>query len=103
MHIRSKLVVAVSAVLATAGLVSGPTAQAADTNTTFTLNAGGLSISAPLDADLGTDFTAAFNLQAELGTVTVTDERGPVLGSWTATVSSSNFDTTGGSILGSTT
>lgn len=58
MNARSKIVVAVSAALAAAGLVTGP-AQAADTTTTFTLNAGGLSVSAPLTANLGTDFTAA--------------------------------------------
>lgn len=67
-------------------------AHAADTTTTFTIaNAGGLSISAPADADLGTVSSGALLVQGGLGTVSVTDQRGLLEGSWTATASSTDF------------
>lgn len=71
-------------------------AHGADTDTTFTLSAaGGLSISAPASVDLGSAATNAGTLSAQLGTVTVTDDRGALNGSWTVSVSSTDF-TTGG-------
>ena len=67
-------------------------AHAADTTTTFTIAAaGGLSISAPSTADLGSVSSGASSVSGSLGTVTVTDQRGLILGNWTATASSSNF------------
>lgn len=72
-----------------------PTAsQAADTTTTFTLSAaGGLSISVPASKNLGSAATNAGTLSAQLGTVTVTDDRGLLAGTWTASVSSTDFTT----------
>jgi hypothetical protein len=71
-------------------------ARAATTTTTFTLSAGALSISAPASKDLGTGATGGGTVSAQLGTVAVTDNRGTTLGSWTATVSSTDFTTGGG-------
>jgi hypothetical protein len=72
-------------------------AHAEDTDVTFELTAaGGLSISAPATADLGSAATNAGALSGSLGTVTVTDERGALLATWTAAVSSTDFTTGGG-------
>ena len=87
-----------TAVAAATGLASlalvgvhGP-AEAADTTTTFTIAAaGGLSVSAPGSADLGSVSSGATSVSGSLGTVTVTDQRGLILGNWTATASSTNF------------
>jgi hypothetical protein len=67
-------------------------ADAADTTTTFTIAAaGGLSISAPGSVDLGSVSSGAASVSGSLGTVTVTDQRGLILGNWTATASSTDF------------
>ena len=71
-------------------------AAADTTTTTFTLAGGALSISVPASRNLGSAATGASTLSAQLGTVTVTDSRGALLGSWTATVSSTDFTTGGG-------
>ncbi|MCW2615925.1 MAG: hypothetical protein JWN08_2919 [Frankiales bacterium] len=78
------------------GLVGGLTlpAGAADTTTTFTLTAGALGVSAPVSKNLGSG-SAGAPVSASLGDVTVSDARGTLLGSWTATAVSSAF-TTGG-------
>jgi hypothetical protein len=76
-------------------------ARAADTTTTFTLAAGSLAISAPTSSGLGTGSTGAGTLSAQLGTVTVTDTRGALVGAWTASVSSTDF-TTGGATANET-
>lgn len=76
-------------------------ARAAATTTTFTLATGTLSISAPASSDLGTGSTGAGTLSAQLGGVTVTDNRGALLGTWTASVSSTDF-TTGGATANET-
>ena len=70
-------------------------AAADTTTTTFTLSGGALSISVPASKNLGSAATGASTLSSQLGTVTVTDERGALAGSWTATVASTDF-TTGG-------
>jgi len=70
-------------------------AHAADTTTTFTLTAGGLSVSAPSSASLGSVATGSATASAQLGSVSVTDSRGALLGAWTTSVSSTDF-TTGG-------
>ena len=75
-------------------------ARAADTTTTFTLAAGALSISAPASSGLGSG-SGGGTLSAQLGTVTVTDSRGALLGTWTASVSSTDF-TTGGATANET-
>jgi hypothetical protein len=92
---RIALAAATFAVIATA-----LPARAADTTTTFSLAAGALSISAPASRDLGAG-SAGAALSSQLGVVTVTDNRGALLGTWTATVSSTNF-TTGGATANET-
>ena len=77
-------------------LVLALPARAADTDTTFTLTAGSLAISAPASKDLGSGSTGGGTLSAQLGTVTVTDTRGALLGTWTASVTSTDFTTGGG-------
>jgi hypothetical protein len=92
---RKQLVALAVAGTAAAGLFAAPAAHAADTSTTFTLEAtGDLSISVPDSTELsaGTATTAG-TLTAQLGAVTVTDERGELLAAWTASVSSSDFTT----------
>jgi hypothetical protein len=93
---RTALVGAVLSVLAFA-----LPARAADTTTTFSLAAGALSISAPASRDLGTGSTGGGTVSAQLGTVTVTDNRGALVGTWTASVSSTDF-TTGGATANET-
>ena len=78
-----------------------PVAAQADTGptgTTFGVNAGPLSINTPDTADLGAmTVGTGTNVSASLGTVTVTDDRAPLAGSWTASVTSSDFTTGAGS------
>jgi hypothetical protein len=64
-----------------------------DTDTSFDLTGGALSISAPLSATLGSQPVTASTLAGQLGTVTVTDDRAALVADWTATVSSTNFTT----------
>ena len=72
----------------------GAPAQAADTSTTFTLSAaGGLTVSAPGSASITGGATDVGTLSGSLGTTTVSDLRGALAGSWTATVSSTDFTT----------
>jgi hypothetical protein len=71
-------------------------AHAATTSTTFVLTAGSLSISAPASKNLGSAATGSATISAQLGTTTVTDNRGALLGSWTSTVSSTSYTTGGG-------
>jgi len=94
-----KRIVLVGAVLSL--LTFALPARAADTTTTFSLAAGSLSISAPASSGLGAGSTGAGTLSAQLGTVTVTDTRGALLGTWTASVSSTDF-TTGGATANET-
>lgn len=70
-------------------------AQAADTTVTFTIQGGALTISAPASINLG-DSASDTALQGTIGPVTVTDLRGTLLGSWTASVTSTDFTTGGG-------
>ncbi len=58
---------------------------------------GGLTISVPDLASLGTVSADAGSRSGRLGVVTVTDDRGPASGNWTATVSITNFTTGAGS------
>jgi hypothetical protein len=89
---RTALVGAVLSVLAFA-----LPAHAADTTTTFSLAGGSLSISAPASRDLGSGSTGGGTVSAQLGSVTVTDNRGALVGTWTASVSSTDFTTGGAS------
>jgi hypothetical protein len=94
---RKQLVALAIAGTAAAGLLAAPSAHAADTTTTFVLSAaGGLSISVPGSVQLSSGTaTNAGTLTAQLGSVSVTDDRGGLLGAWTASVTSTDF-TTGG-------
>lgn len=88
-----RIVVSVVVAVSAAALVPH-SAHGADTTTTFTLTAaGGLSISAPGPKNLGSAATNSATLSAQLGTVTVTDERGALDGAWTASVSATDFTT----------
>jgi hypothetical protein len=62
---------------------------------TFSLTAGSLTISDPADKALGSIATGTSTLTNTLGTVSVTDNRGALNGTWTASVVSTDF-TTGG-------
>ncbi|MEU8153829.1 SdrD B-like domain-containing protein [Micromonospora sp. NPDC048986] len=57
---------------------------------------GGLSISVPGQTALGTVTAAESAISGQLGTVTVTDDRGPAAGSWRATVTITDFTTGSG-------
>lgn len=95
MRIRTPLLLAAAA----AALVAGTTlpASAAGTQTTFTVTAGTISISAPASASLGSQTATVGNstITGPLGTVTVTDQRGGILG-WTASVISTAFTPSAG-------
>jgi len=92
---RKQLVALTIAGTALAGLFGAPAAHAEDTDTTFVLSAaGGLSISVPATSELSAGTaTNAGTLTAQLGAVSVTDQRGALLGTWTASVTSSDFTT----------
>jgi hypothetical protein len=93
LSLRNKVLAAAVSGMALAALAAGP-AQAATTTATFTLTGAGLSISAPSATNLSASTNiGTTSLSAALGTVTVTDARGGLLGSWTATVSSTDFVT----------
>jgi hypothetical protein len=57
---------------------------------------GGLSISVPSSADLGSATTGSASLSGALGSVTVSTTASVGTGGWVATVSASNFTTGGG-------
>ena len=76
-------------------LDSGPT------TTTFTVNAGALTITVPASAVLGSGAPGTTIGPTALGAVTVTDNRALLLATWTATVSSTTF-TTGGATAAET-
>lgn len=104
MRTRTKLAtLALTTGLAVAG-IAGP-AQAAttgDTTTTFTLTGGALAITVPASKALGSVATgASTTASVQLGTVSVADGRGALLGSWTTSVSSTDF-TTGGATANET-
>lgn len=81
------------------GVLAAPTAAGAvDTPVTFEADGGALTITAPSDdVDLGTVKIGTPTISGQLGTVTVDDERDLVSGSWTVTVTATNFTTGAGS------
>jgi hypothetical protein len=108
---RKSLALAVTAAMTT-GLVAfiPAVADAASSNTTVTFNlvGGTLSIAAPASVSLAdvASSTTASTETGQLGSTTVTDTRGSLVGVYTVAVTSSNF-TTGAAgptqtILGST-
>jgi hypothetical protein len=87
-----------SAAIAAAIAATAALPVSADTTASFTLTAGGLSISAPTGSvSLGTQVaaTGATTVSGSLGAVTVSDQRGGTT-SWTASVISTAFTPTAG-------
>lgn len=75
--------------------VLAPSADAANTSTTFTINGGALSISVPSSANLTPSGVSAGSPTASgaLGSTSVTDGRGNLVAAWTVSVDSTNFTT----------
>jgi hypothetical protein len=100
MRKRPALALAVLTVASVTALV--PTAaNAADTNVTFTLTGGSLTLTAPASATLtagglGVGGTTA---TGTLGSSTVTDTRGALTHTVTVTMSTTDFTTTGGDTI----
>jgi hypothetical protein len=89
--------VILAATIAGGVLISATPAWAANSGATavsFSLAPGALAISVPATAALGAG-TVGSSLTAGLGAVTVTDTRGNLVATWTATATTSTF-TTGG-------
>ncbi|MGV9534333.1 hypothetical protein ACWDR9_11885 [Streptosporangium sandarakinum] len=85
---------AVVAGLGLAAAIAPPaTAASDDTIVTFTIDSGDLTIDAPDAVDLGTVASDATSVSGPIGPVTVTDKRGVLNGSWTATAISTDFTT----------
>jgi hypothetical protein len=86
------------AIAAAAGLVAAAAlpASAADTTVTFSITTAGLTISAPGSASLGSVASGATSISGQIGPVTVTDLRGALNATWTATVTGTDFTTGGG-------
>jgi len=93
---------AAAAVLAAALLIPAvirPAPAAASdgpTDTSFTVDAGTLTLATPDSADLGTVTIGTAAVSGQLGAITVTDDRGLASGAWTASVSSTSFTTGAG-------
>lgn len=104
-YLRNRVAAAAFAATALAAtsavLVPANADTTGDTTTTFTLTAGLLAITAPGSKDLGSGATGTSTLSAQLGAVSLTDARGALLGSWTTSVSSTDF-TTGGATANET-
>ncbi|MEU2610613.1 hypothetical protein ABZ570_03345 [Micromonospora sp. NPDC007271] len=90
----TKILIIAAASAAAVGLAAAPAAAApsADTDVTFTVNAGTLDITAQPTASLGSG-TPGTTITGQLGTVTVTDSRASADASWAATVTSTDFTT----------
>jgi hypothetical protein len=67
-----------------------------DTTVTFSVNVGGLSMTVPASADLGSGDPGTTIGPSAIGAVTVTDVRAALGASWTATASSTSFTTGAG-------
>lgn len=80
------------------GLTAAPAVAAPTDSTVVTLNVvgAGLDISAPEAAFLGSALPGT-DLSGAIGTVRVVDERGAADASWIASVTSTHFETGGGS------
>ena len=98
MHIRRGIAaLAATAALAGGIAVTAAPAGAVDTTTTFTLAGGALNITAPATANIGSFATGLGSVSGQLGAVQVTDQRGALVATWIASVSSTDFVTGGGS------
>jgi hypothetical protein len=88
MNLRKPLAIGAVATALVAG--SALPASAAETDTTFELTAGALSISQAPSADLGADPSGTTTVSGSLGPVSVTDARGGTA-SWNVSGSSTAF------------
>jgi hypothetical protein len=75
---------------------AAPPASAADTTVTFAITTAGLTVSAPGSVNIGSVASGSASISGQIGPVTVTDLRGTLAGSWTATVTGTDFTTGGG-------
>ena len=95
--LRRRLLGATVAAMALTAVSVGPAHADGATTTTFTLTGAGLAVSAPASANLSASTgIGTASLSAQLGGVTVADNRGALLTSWTASVISTDFVTGGG-------
>lgn len=83
--------------LISGGAMTAAQTASAGTPSSFLLTSGSLTISQPASASIGSAAVGSTSLTGKLGTVTVTDGRGLLTASWTATVTATNFTTGGGS------
>jgi hypothetical protein len=77
-----------------AGMAGPAHAVAGDTIATFTITGGSLAVTVPASTvalATGTVNTGASSASGQLGSVTVADNRGSLVNSWTTTVSSTTF------------
>ncbi|GAA1842278.1 hypothetical protein [Asanoa iriomotensis] len=90
-------IAAVAAVMAigAAPAVAVAPSPTATTGITFQITAAGLGITAPVTVNLGTGVSGG-TVSGSIGPVTVTDQRGLLAATWTATVSSTAYTTGGG-------
>lgn len=87
---HSALGIAAAAALGVVAVTAAP-AAAAETDITFEVTGGALSISAPESVDLGTGSSGADTGADSLGTVAVADQRAGLNVSWTATAAATDF------------
>jgi len=66
-----------------------------DTSVTFTVTVGALGMTAPASVDLGAGAPGT-TISGAIGTTTVTDDRAALAAAWTATASSTDWTTGGG-------
>jgi hypothetical protein len=92
---RKRLALALS-VASAATMVAVAVPADAGQGVTFTLTAGALSVSDPADKSLGSVSTGTASITSTLGNTSVADNRGALLGTWTSSVSSTDFTTGGG-------
>lgn len=86
---------AVTNAAAHTSVAGNPSPGDPDTTVTFTVTTGALSMTAPASVNLGSGAPGT-TISGSLGTVTVTDDRALLSASWTATASSTDFTTGGG-------
>jgi hypothetical protein len=95
---RTRLLAAAAAGVALAAFLTAPASAApGDTIVTLTVvGAGGLTITVPANASLGTGAEGT-SVSGQLGPVTVLDQRALLTPTWNASVISTDFETGGGS------
>lgn len=98
---RKRIALALSIATTTSLVAFAAPAADAGQGVTFTLTAGLLQVSDPANTALGSVATGTSTLTNSLGTVTVSDARGALNGTWTASVASTDF-TTGGATAAET-